>query len=143
MFINNLRLYTVLSSIVYDIFATMAEDWNEFASTRSKMQLMISKANLSHRFSKFSIGAYSLMLFLFGASNMIAQRSAGFEQPEEKQLIIKMKLPSECSVSPLYEIVMLVQFLLQFTSALVAGMLNAFIVTLVSWFCTKEHCVFP
>lgn len=136
---NNLRAYIVLSSIIYDIFATMAEDWNECSSTRSKMQLMISKAILSHRLSKCSIGAYSVMLLLFGAGNVIAQKSAGSEQPvEEKQLIVKIKLPSECTVSPLYEIVMVTQFLLQISSALVAGMLNALIMTLVSWFRIEE-----
>jgi len=132
----------VLSSIIYDILATMAEDWNECVSTRSKMQLMISKAILSHRFSKCSIGAYSITVLLFGVGNMIAQKSAGSEQlVEEKQFIVKMTLPSECNATPLYEIVIITQFLLQFTSALVAGMLNALIVTLVSWFCVEKHCI--
>lgn len=122
----------MLFSIIYDILAMMAEDWNKCVSTR-KMQLMISKAILSHRFSKCSIGAYSITVLLFGVGNMIAQRSTSSEQlVEEKQLIIKMKLPSECNATPLYEIVLITQFLLQFTSALVAGMLNALIVTLVS-----------
>lgn len=73
------------------------------------------------------------MLLLFGAGNMIVQKSVDSEQSaDEKQLIVKMKLPSECTVSPLYEIVMVTQFLLQTSLALVAGMLNALIVTLVS-----------
>lgn len=84
------------------------------------------------------------MLLLFGAGNVIAQKSAGSEQPvEEKQLIVKIKLPSECTVSPLYEIVMVTQFLLQISSALVAGMLNALIMTLVSWFRIEEFWKSP
>lgn len=128
----------MLSSIIYNILATMAEDWKE--SARSKIQPMISKAILSHRFSKCSIAAYSVVLILFAGSNMIAQKSMDSEQElvEEKQFIIKMELPSECNASPIYEIVMITQFLLQLTSALVAGMLNALIVTLVSWFCLPK-----
>jgi len=122
-----------VSSIIYDILATMAEDWNECASIHSK-QPMINKAILSHRFSKCSIGAYSIMLLLFGIGNMIAQRSANSELVREKQLIVKMKLPPECIVSPIFEIVMVTQTLLQLMLALLAGMLNALIVTLVSWF---------
>ncbi|KAL0111047.1 hypothetical protein PUN28_012799 [Cardiocondyla obscurior] len=111
----------------------MTEDWNQCASIRSKMQPMISKAILSHRFSKCSIVAYSIVLLLFATGNIIAQKNAANsgQTVEEKSFIIKMKLPSECNTSPFYEIVMIMQFLLQLTSALVAGMLNAFIVTLI------------
>lgn len=129
----------MLSSIIYDILVTMAEDWDK--SVRSKMQPMINKAILSHRFSKCSIGAYTVVLILFAGSSMIAHKSMVSDQlVEEKQFIVKMKLPPECSASPFYEIVMITQFVLQFTSALVAGMLNAFIVTLVSWFCIEKRC---
>jgi len=125
-------LYRVIS-IVYNIFATMAEDWNECASAYSKTKAMMNKAILSHRFSKYTIGMYTLCLVLLGASNMLAQKSAGSEQPvEERQLIIKMNLPFDYTASPVYEVVMIIQFLLQYVSAILAGMLNAFTVTLVS-----------
>lgn len=75
---------------------------------------------------------YTVCLILLGMSDMLAKKSAGSEQPEERQLIVKMNLPFEYTVSPVYEIVMIVQFLLQYTSAIMAGMLNAFTVTLVS-----------
>lgn len=133
----------MLSSIIYDMIARIAEDWNECSSTHSKMQLMISKAILSHRVSKYSIGTYTVVLLLFGAGNMIVQKTMGSEQlVEEKQLIVKMKLPPEFDASPIYEIVVVTQFFVQFTLALMAGMLNALIVTLVSWFRTEECCVF-
>lgn len=132
----------MLSSIIYDILATMAEDWSK--STRSELQPMISKAILSHRISKCTIGAYTFVLILFAGGGMISQKSMDSEQlVEEKQFIVKMKLPPECSVSPLYEIVMITQFLLQCTSALVAGMLNAFLITLVSWFFSIEKRCCP
>ena len=127
-----LYIYT-LSSIIYDMVARIAEDWNECSSNHSKMQLMISKAILSHRISKYTIGTYTVVLLLFGAGNMIVQKTMGSEQlVEEKQLIVKMKLPSEFDASPIYEIVVVTQFFVQFTLALLAGMLNALIVTLVS-----------
>ncbi|EGI58891.1 Odorant receptor 2a [Acromyrmex echinatior] len=118
--------------IIYDMLARIAEDWNECSSNNSKMQLMISKAILSHRISKYSIGTYTVVLLLFGAGNMIVQKTMGSEQlVEEKQLIVKMKLPSEFDASPIYEIVVVTQFFVQFTLALLAGMLNALIVTLI------------
>lgn len=110
----------------------MTEDWNECASTYSKTQAMISKAILSHRFSKCTIGMYTACLILLGASNMLVQRSASSERPVERQLIVKMELPFDYTASPIYEIVMIIQFLLQYTLAIMAGMLNAFTVTLVS-----------
>lgn len=133
-------MYIVLFSTICDILTTMTEDWNK--STHTKLQPMISKAILSHRFSKGSIAAYSITLLLFGACDMVLQRNAGSEQlVEEKQFVIKMQLPSECNTSPFYEIIMITQFLMQFTLALVAGMLNALIVTLVSWFRTEKRCI--
>ncbi|KAL6254524.1 hypothetical protein P5V15_014577 [Pogonomyrmex californicus] len=125
-----LSLLWLNGRIIYNLFATMAEDWNECASTRLKMQSMINKAILSRRFSRFSIGAYSCSIFLFGVGNMVIQKSTE-QLVEERQLIVKMELPPECSISPLYEIVSVTQFLVQSTLALVAGMLNAFIVTLI------------
>lgn len=111
----------------------MAEDWNECESAHTKLQLMISKAILSHRVTKGSIAAYTATVLLFGVCDVIIQKTAGPEQlVEEKGFIVKMQLPSECSTSPFYEITMATQFLMQFTLALVAGMLNALIVTLVS-----------
>ncbi|XP_011148065.1 odorant receptor 85b isoform X2 [Harpegnathos saltator] len=117
--------------IIFDIFATMIEDWNVCTSVSSKTQ-MINKAILSHRFSKCIIGAYTMTLILLGTSNVLAQKSAGSDQAdEERQLFVKMRLPFEYSVSPTYEIVIITQFLLQYTLAIMAGMLNIFIVTLI------------
>ncbi|XP_019699287.1 odorant receptor 82a-like [Harpegnathos saltator] len=117
--------------IIFDIFATMAEDWNICTSINLKTK-MINKAILSHRFSKCIIGAYTMPLLLLGATNILIQKSASFDQAdEERQLFIQMNLPFVYSVSPTYEIVMVTQFLLQYTLALMAGMLNVFIVTLI------------
>ncbi|EFN78845.1 hypothetical protein EAI_08311 [Harpegnathos saltator] len=108
----------------------MIEDWNVCTSVSSKTQ-MINKAILCHRFSKCTIGAYTMNLLLFGITNIFVQKSVSFDQvDEERQLLIKMKLPFMYNTSPIYEIVMITQFLLQYTLALMAGMLNVFIVTL-------------
>lgn len=127
----------MLSSIVFDILATMTEDWNMCSSISSKTQ-MIDKAILSHRFTKCIIGAYTTTLILLGTSNALIQ-SAGSEQADEqRQLAVKMNLPFEYEASPIYEIIMVTQMLLQYTLAIMAAMLNSFIVTLVSWFRTGE-----
>lgn len=120
----------------------MTEDWNVCASISLKTQL-INKAILSHRFSKCIIGAYTTSVIVLGAGNILAQKSAGSEQSvQERQLIVRMKLPFEYSASPIYEIVIVTQFLLQYTLAITAAMLNALIVSLVSWLCTGERGTF-
>ncbi|XP_019699286.2 odorant receptor 4 isoform X2 [Harpegnathos saltator] len=136
-YLSNSLLFLKLSilwwnrRIIFDIFATMAEDWNVCTSVSSKTQ-MINKAILCHRFSKCTIGAYTMNLLLFGITNIFVQKSVSFDQvDEERQLLIKMKLPFMYNTSPIYEIVMITQFLLQYTLALIAGMLNVFIVTLI------------
>jgi len=119
----------------------MVEDWNECASAYSKTQAMMNKAILSHRVSKYTIGMYTAVLIFFGISNMLTQKSAGFEQPDveqERELFIKMKLPFEYTTSPVYEIITIVQLFLQTSFTIIAGMLNAFIVTLVSSFTTRK-----
>lgn len=128
----------MLFSVVFDIFATMTEDWKVCSPTSPKTQ-MIEKAILSHRFSKCIIGAYTAPMALLGIVHILAQKSTGSEQPDEqRQLIIEMNLPFEYGASPIYEIVVITQFLLQYTLALTAGMMNTLIVTLVSWFCSGE-----
>lgn len=117
------------------MLTTMAEDWDERneCTTALKTRMMTSKAVLSRRFSKYTIGVYTVCLVFFGASNILSQMNAKQSVETERQLIVKMELPFEYTASPLYEIITIMQFLLQFTCALLAGMLNALIVTLVSW----------
>lgn len=111
----------------------MADDWTERAS-KDRSKTMTSKAILSHRFAKYIISAYTMSVGSLTISNLLAVRSAGYEQPIEERLLFKMTLPFECGASPFYEIVLVTQFLLQYTLALMAAMLNALMVTLVSWF---------
>lgn len=54
----------------------------------------------------------------------------------EDRLFLKMKFPFAYDTSPIYEIVMVVQFAQLLSNAWVIGMLDALIVTLVSKFFT-------
>ncbi|XP_032669934.1 odorant receptor 4-like [Odontomachus brunneus] len=113
--------------IVFDILMTMTEDWNMLSSISSKTQ-MVDKAILSHRFSKCIIGAYTCMILL-GIANMKGMDS--LQADGQRQLAVKMNLPFDYNASPIYEIVMATQVLLQYTLAIMAAMLSAFTVSLV------------
>ncbi|XP_020289060.1 odorant receptor 4-like [Pseudomyrmex gracilis] len=116
--------------IFYNMLTTMVEDWDE-CTTALKTRMMTNKAVLSRRFSKYTIGVYTGCLVFFWTSGILSQRSAELSVETGRQLIVRMELPFEYNASPLFEIVQIVQFLLQFTCALLAGMLNALIVTLI------------
>lgn len=136
------NLSCIIRSIIRDIFAAMAEDWTECASTSAKMQTMTEKAILSHRISKYTIVAYTMCVLLFGAGNALTEKSVDSEEiVGEKPLIVKMYLPFKYDVSPLYEIILITQFFMQYVFAVLVGMLNIFIIMLVSWFHPEDRCI--
>lgn len=104
----------------------MSHDWYEYSS----MYTMIDKASLSHRYSKLVIGVYSTAVLLYSIATI------DFRKPinnDCRQLLIKMELPFVFCESPIYEIVVCVQFVHLMAVASTIGMLDALIVTLVSY----------
>lgn len=125
--------------MLHDVIASMDTDWKDV--TNSHMHIMISKANLSHRFSNLIVGLHSLTVALYGIGVFIAQTNSYEDDTTEapaREIVLKMQLPFECDESPLYELVVSVQFLHQITSSAVTGSLNSLIVTLVSTNCGKK-----
>lgn len=122
-------------SILYDALAAMATDWREAAT--GDVRTMMSKANLSRQFSNVIIGLHSVGAFSYGIGVLVSHTDDTIETPE-REFTLKMQLPFECSESPFYELVMCVEFLHQFASSAVTGILNSLIVTLVSGTCGKN-----
>jgi len=94
------------------------------------MYAMIDKAILSHRCSKLIIGIYATAVMLYSIATIDFRK-----QPisgDCRELLIKMELPFVFCESPIYEIVVLVQFVHLMAVASTIGMLDALIITVVS-----------
>jgi len=121
-------------SVFYDVLAAMAADWRE--ATSNEMHIMMSKANLSRRFSNVIIGLHSVAVMCFGIEVLASHTNDydadhGIETPI-RAFTLKLQLPLQCNESPLYELVMSLEFLHQLASATATGILNSLLITLVS-----------
>ncbi|KAM0736512.1 Odorant receptor 2a [Formica fusca] len=120
------------SRIFYDALAAMVSDWKE--ATVNDVHTMTSKANLSRRFSNVIIGLHSVGAFSYGigvlVSNTDDYEADAIETPV-REFTLKMQLPFECNESPLYELVMCLEFLHQLASSAMTGILNSLIITLI------------
>ncbi|XP_011065191.1 PREDICTED: odorant receptor 24a-like [Acromyrmex echinatior] len=119
------------SRIFYDVLAAMAADWRE--ATSSEMHIMMSKANLSRRFSNVIIGLHSVAVMCFGIEMLASHTNDadyGIETPV-RAFTLKLQLPLQCNESPLYELVMSLEFLHQLASSTATGILNSLLITLI------------
>lgn len=119
----------------------MVSDWKE--ATVNDVHTMTSKANLSRRFSNVIIGLHSVGAFTYGIGVLVSHtddHDADAIEPVrmQREFTLKMQLPFECNESPLYELVMSLEFLHQLASSAVTGILNSLIITLVSEICKKK-----
>lgn len=80
-----------------------------------------------------------MSVFLYGTGVLVAHADEPDDVAAERQLAVparelflKMELPFESNASPVYEVVMIVQFFHQLAAATIVGVLNALIVSLVS-----------
>ncbi|GAB1863028.1 Odorant receptor [Camponotus japonicus] len=122
------------SRIFYDALAAMVSDWKE--ATINDMHTMTSKANLSRRFSNVIIGLHSVGAFTYGIGVLVSHTDDHDTDAIEpvrmqREFTLKMQLPFECNESPLYELVMCLEFLHQLASSAVTGILNSLIITLI------------
>ncbi|XP_039310426.1 uncharacterized protein LOC120358860 isoform X2 [Solenopsis invicta] len=121
------------SRIFYDVLAAMAADWREAAI--SEMDTMMSKANLSRRFSKVIVGLHSIAVVCFGIEVLVSAHTDdydvdGMETPV-RAFTLKLQRPLQFNESPLYEIVVCLEFLHQLASSTVSGVLNCLLITLI------------
>ncbi|XP_011694618.1 PREDICTED: odorant receptor 4-like [Wasmannia auropunctata] len=114
----------VNNRIFDDVLMAMSNDWHEY----SNMYAMIDKAVLAHRCSKLIIGVYSTAVLLYSTASINFSTKT---DDDCRELLIKMELPFEFCESPMYEIVMWVQFFRLMAVASAIGMLDALLVTLM------------
>ncbi|KAL0120392.1 hypothetical protein PUN28_008220 [Cardiocondyla obscurior] len=123
----------VNNRIFKDILSAMFNDWHEC----SNIYAMIDKAVLAHRCSKLTIGVYSMAVLLYSTASINFRKQSN---DDCRELLIKMELPFVFCESPIYEIVVCVQFMHLMAVASAIGMLDALMVTLVS--CNNTNIIF-
>lgn len=117
----------------------MAADWKEAAIC--EIYTMTSKANLSRRFSNVIIGLHSAAAFSYGIGVLVSHTDdydADADETPVREFTLKLQLPFECNESPMYELVMCLEFLHQLASSAMTGVLNSLIITLVSAICKRR-----
>ncbi|XP_011155595.2 odorant receptor 82a [Solenopsis invicta] len=123
LFIKMIVLW-VNNRIFNDVLKAMSNDWREY----SGMYAMIDKAVLAHRCSKLTIGVYSTAVLLYSTASINFRKQSN---DSCRELLIKMELPFNFCESPVYEIVMWVQFVHLMAVASSIGMLDGLMVTLM------------
>lgn len=106
----------------------MVEDWEECdILDRYTMKRM---AYISRRFSNIIIFSHTISVFFYATGALLKQK--GDNQTDARELIVKMELPFKVESMPIYVIVLITQFIHQSSAAAMVGVLNSFLITLVS-----------
>lgn len=128
--IKNYFIY--IYKTVHNILTIVFEDWNNRALTDKKKQLMVDNTRLSSCISNFLFGIYSATCILYSASIVLISDDI---DNTNNELILnnkKLLLPFDFMIFPLYEFVIVAQFVFECFVALTAGMLMVFSAALVS-----------
>ena len=109
----------------------MSRDWRNCDAVAFDVRIMTNKATLSHRCSMLIIGVYSIAVVVY--VSVIMEFNSINSESGRGELFLKMEFPFVYEFSPIYEIVMFTQFVQLLSNASVIGILNALIITLVSF----------
>lgn len=116
-----------------NILTSISRDWRNCDFIACNMRIMMNKAYLSHRCSMLIIGVYAMAVIVYSSVIIELNNIDTDVEPVEKELFLKMQFPFVYEFSPLREIVMFVQFIQLLSHASIIGMLDALIITLVSF----------
>ncbi|XP_031834906.1 odorant receptor 13a-like [Nomia melanderi] len=120
--------YRILSRIL----SIILDDWNKLSLNAPNKRFMVEKAVISMRVSHCLLVIYSTTYFLYAVSTvfMSGDTDEGLDGKQRK-LLLKMMFPFDVMFTPVYEVVLLVQFVLQYCIVGVASMSMALIAALV------------
>ncbi|XP_032669830.1 odorant receptor 4-like [Odontomachus brunneus] len=118
--------------IFSNILVAMDDDWKDDCVMDSYALVMTSNANLAHRCSNAMMTLNTIGTVLYFLGNYVSQRaiSAG----EFREFPVQMQLPFNATSSPIFELIVLGQFLHMCETAVVMAMLNSLLFALVSYF---------
>ncbi|XP_032669828.1 odorant receptor 13a-like [Odontomachus brunneus] len=118
--------------IFSNILVAMDDDWKDDCITDSYALVMTSKANLAHRCSNAMMSLNTLGTVFYFLGNYVSQRANSADEPRE--FPVQMQLPFNATNSPIFELIVLGQFLHMWETSVVIAMLNSLIFALVSYF---------
>ncbi|XP_032669826.1 odorant receptor 13a-like [Odontomachus brunneus] len=115
--------------IFSNILVAMDDDWEDDCVTDSYALVMTSNANLAHRCSNAMMTLNTIGTVLYFLGNYVSQRaiSAG----EFREFPVQMQLPFNATSSPIFELIVLGQFLHMCETAVVMAMLNSLLFALI------------
>lgn len=110
----------------------MSRDWDECGVNASYDFIMTKTADLSRRCANVLINAHILAGFSVSIGFYVINSVKNVNGEVGRELPVKMKFHFVVEKSPLFECILIVQFLYQLSLAAVVGMINALLATLVS-----------
>lgn len=112
--------------------ARVVEDWK--THDVSEEYTMTRIADISRRFSTMIISTYAMSVLLYAAGTVLRSISRSSNQTDARELILKMELPFEIKSTSVYITVLITQFIHQTSAASTVGVVNSFLISLVSLF---------
>jgi hypothetical protein len=112
----------------------MNRDWKDCVINDSYTSTMMSVADLSHRCTNVMISINALAAFFLSIGEHLLQSMNDADRVDNysRELPIKMEFPFDVSKSPVFECLLVGQFLYELLLASVVGMVNALLVSFVS-----------
>jgi len=122
---------------LYIILDTMDKDWSDGIAIHSNVSTMIRHANLSRQCSNVMIttNALSVFFYVIGGPILRSMIQKNDRESSTRELPIKMEFPFKIDNSPIFELILIVQFFHDLSVACIIAMLNALLVTLVKFYC--------
>ncbi|XP_060819655.1 odorant receptor 67c-like [Bombus pascuorum] len=115
------------------ILIIMAEDWDNCKSDWN-MEVMMQKAILSYRIAKVMLIVFTCSISLYAVTTFFVPDNIEASHSTEKKFLLRMEFPFEATFSPIYEIIVTIQLVIQPIFTLMAGMFMALIATFVSYY---------
>lgn len=109
----------------------MDDDWKD-CGTDLREYMMMEKANLAHRCSNAMISVNALATFLYFIDHHVRRRTLSKDEQFFK-FPIQVQFPFEIHETSVYELINVGLFFHVLETATVIAMMNALILTLVSW----------
>lgn len=109
----------------------MDRDWSD--GVQSDVSTMIRHADLSRQCSNIMITTNAMAVFFYTIGGPILRSIIDKSDRETRELPIKMEFPFNVDNSPIFEVVLVMQFFHDLSVACIIAMLNALLVTLVSF----------
>ncbi|KAL6254520.1 hypothetical protein P5V15_014573 [Pogonomyrmex californicus] len=122
LWFNRRKLYVILD--------TMDKDWSDGIAVHSDISTMIRHANLSRQCSNVMITTNALAVFFYTIGGPILRSMIQKNEDTTRELPIKMEFPFNVDNSPIFELILVLQFFHDLSVACIIAMLNALLITL-------------